>query len=291
MKLLVVGLVLALAAASYAEVSSIEELSVFNYHSRVGIREAARIKKLEEDTATLDQRIIGGSITDISSVPYQVGLVIQILWILTSVCGGSLISSNRVVTAAHCYSDGTITAQSFTAVLGSNTLFSGGVRIVTNDIAVHPQWNPDTAANDIAVLRISSVTFNNVIQPIALPSGAEVSNLFVDEVALASGFGITSDGGSIGVTQRLSSVDLTVITNAACAAVFGPFVHSSNVCTSGVGGISTCSGDSGGPLAALSGGRRVLIGVTSYGAAAGCSLGFPAAFARVTSYVSWVQAQ
>ncbi|XP_053608807.1 brachyurin-like [Plodia interpunctella] len=291
MRLLVVGFVLVLAAVGYAEISSVEELSGYNYHSKVGIREAARIKKLEESASTSGQRIVGGAITDISVVPYQVGLVIQILWVFTSVCGGSLISSTQVVTAAHCYSDGSITAQGFTAVLGSNTLFTGGVRIASNDIAVHPQWNPSTAANDIAVLRISSVTFSNVIQPIALPSGDEVNNLFVDEVALASGFGLTSDGGNIGLTQRISSVDLSVITNAACAAVFGPFVHNTNVCTSGAGGTSTCSGDSGGPLAALSGGRRVLIGVTSYGAAAGCQLGFPAAFARVTSYVSWILAQ
>lgn len=30
------------------------------------------------------------------------------------------------------------------------------------------------------------------------------------------------------------------------------------------------------------------VGVTSFGADAGCSAGFPAAYARVTSYVSWI---
>ncbi|KAJ8719648.1 hypothetical protein PYW08_011823 [Mythimna loreyi] len=294
---LFLGVCLALAAAvSGLEISSLEaENPVFGYHTRFGIAQAAKIKKLEEssleDAAVSGQRIVGGSVTDISATPYQAGLVIQILVIFQSVCGASLISPTRLVTAAHCHNDGVITANSFTVVLGSNTLFSGGNRIVTRDISVHPSWSPSTAANDIAVLRISAVTFSNVIQAIALPSGNELSNNFNGASALASGYGLTVDGGSISSTQRLSSVTLPVITNADCAAVFGPWVHNSNVCTSGAGGRGTCSGDSGGPLVVTSNNRRILIGATSFGAADGCARGFPAAYARITSFVSWIQSQ
>ncbi|KAJ0176085.1 hypothetical protein K1T71_008259 [Dendrolimus kikuchii] len=289
------GVILALAVAAAAQLASVEDLSIYNYHARIGIPEARRIKRLEEEAAKFgdSSRIVGGSITDISQTPYQVGLVIQILWVFTSVCGGSLISNTRVVTAAHCNNDGSgVSAQSFTAVLGSNTIFSGGTRIGTTNVVMHPQWNPRTAANDIAILRINSVAYTNVIQPIALPSGNEINQNFVGWTALASGYGLTADGGSIPTSQRLSSVSIPVITNAECAAVYGTnFVHASNICTSGAGGRGTCSGDSGGPLVVTSNNRRILIGVTSYGAAAGCAAGFPAAFARVTSYVSWLLAQ
>lgn len=43
----------------------------------------------------------------------------------------------------------------------------------------------------------NNINFLDVIQPIALPSGNELSNLFVGSTALASGFGLTSDGNNL----------------------------------------------------------------------------------------------
>lgn len=65
------------------------------------------------------------------------------------------------MTAAHCQHDGLITAQSMTVVLGSNTLFTGGTRITTTDVTMHSEWNPRTTANDIAVIRISTVLLSS----------------------------------------------------------------------------------------------------------------------------------
>ncbi|KAJ8719671.1 hypothetical protein PYW08_011846 [Mythimna loreyi] len=131
----------------------------------------------------------------------------------------------------------------------------------------------------------SSTTSHGVI---ALPSGAQLNENFAGENAIASGFGLTNDGGSISTNQRLSHVTLPVITNAVCSAPFPIIIQSSNICTSGAGGRSTCQGDSGGPLTVNRGGRPILIGVTSFGSARGCQVGFPAAFARVTSFASWI---
>jgi len=48
-------------------------------------------------------------------------------------------------------------------------------------------------------------------------------------------------------------------------------------------------GDSGGPLVYLeSDGVYTEVGIVSFGAAAGCTLGYPVAFTRVTSYLSWI---
>ncbi|XP_041981127.1 brachyurin-like [Aricia agestis] len=294
MKLLVGIIVVSLAVLASSEEHSIENLSAYNYHLKHGIPKALELKKAEETQAADSQmgRIVGGVVTDIREVPYQVGLVVTLLWILTSVCGGSLISDTRVLTAAHCYWDGTFTATSFTVVLGSNTLFSGGQRIATTDVTMHPQWNPQSAANDIAIIRLPSVTFTNVIQPIPLPSGNDMDKDFIGHKGLASGYGATSDGASISVLQVISSVELEIVSNSVCMAVYGPnFVHDSNICTSGAGGMSTCGGDSGGPLVVESDGKKVQVGVTSYGHIDGCQLNYPAGFARVTSFVDWIWSQ
>ena len=48
-------------------------------------------------------------------------------------------------------------------------------------------------------------------------------------------------------------------------------------------------GDSGGALALQeSDGINTQVGIVSFGAAAGCELGHPAAFIRVTSYHKWI---
>ena len=102
-----------------------------------------------------------------------------------------------------------------------------------------------------------------------------------------SGWGRTSDG-STATSAQLRSVQNNVITNAVCAQTFGGTIIASTLCISTAGGRGTCNGDSGGPLtvprAGVSNGR-LQIGVVSFGAAAGCQRGFPAGFARVTSFL------
>lgn len=46
------------------------------------------------------QRIIGGKFTDIKDVPYTVALLQRNQFF----CGGSIVSTSHVVTAAHCLS-------------------------------------------------------------------------------------------------------------------------------------------------------------------------------------------
>lgn len=51
---------------------------------------------------------------------------------------------------------------------------------------------------------------------------------------------------------------------------------------------SRSTGDSGGPLTVYRDGKLVLIGVVSYGALAGCELGYPTGFARMTYFMPWI---
>lgn len=79
----------------------------------------------------------------------------------SGVCGASLVSRTNLITAAHCWFDGLNQASELLVVLGSVTLFSGGTRVTTNNVVMHPNWVPVLIRNDVAVIRINSVTFSS----------------------------------------------------------------------------------------------------------------------------------
>ncbi|KAH9633629.1 hypothetical protein HF086_014597 [Spodoptera exigua] len=171
-----------------------------NYHDAIGIPTAERIKALEEAiqanrNITIEDRIIGGELAPLNAYPFFAGLLISLVGTTTvSVCSSSLLSPNRVVTAAHCNFDGVQLASEFTVILGSNYLYIGGERIATRKVFMHPYYIPRYSRNDIAILYLPwNVKSTNIIHPIKLPDTSDLRNLFVGYWATAVGFGSTSD--------------------------------------------------------------------------------------------------
>lgn len=76
-----------------------------------------------------------------------------------SVCGASLLSSTRTLTAAHCWADGVKQAEYLELVFGSEHVFFGGVRIISDDVIMHPGWDTSNISNDIAIVRHEKVEF------------------------------------------------------------------------------------------------------------------------------------
>ncbi|XP_022126141.2 collagenase [Pieris rapae] len=256
-----------------------------NYHAIIGIQEALRIKHIEEALDFDGSRIIGGSDSRLGENPHLGGLIIALTSGRSSVCGSSLLTNTKAVTAAHCWWDGNNQARRFTLVFGSVRLFSGGVRVTTANVVMHPQWNPRTASSDVAVITMNYINYNNNIRPISMATG---NNNFVGTFAVAAGYGVTSDSqNGISTNTVQKKVNLRVISNDECRRSYA-FIEDSILCVNTEGGtVSTCGGDSGGPLTVGSS----LIGITSFGHVAGCESGYPAAFSRVTSFQSWISSR
>lgn len=145
--------------------------------------------------------------------------------------------------------------------------------------------------NDIAILILpTAAVINQWVQLARLPTGAQLNDQFVGATATSTGWGRTGDGAGGGTSAVLRSVTNPIITNAVCAATFGGIIIPSTLCIATTGGRGTCNGDSGGPLTVQVAGETVQVGVVSFGAAAGCEQGFPAGFARVTSFDAWIRA-
>ncbi|CAH0731266.1 unnamed protein product, partial [Brenthis ino] len=253
-----------------------------DYHTTVGIPLAAKIEQAELAQDFDGSRIIGGSLSSVGQHPHMAGLLIRLTTGAMSMCGSTLLTNTRAVTAAHCWTTRVHQGTAIVVVLGSVNLYVGGTRVNANNIQMHPNYNMDNYNNDVAVITMPWVTYTNNIRNIPMASG---SNSFAGQNAVTAGFGLIADVN--GQTDRLHHVTLQVITNADCVRFYGASaVLGSTLCTSGAGGGNICTGDSGGPLVL----NNQLIGITSFGAIR-CEAGSPSGFARVTSFNNWITAR
>lgn len=239
-------------------------------------------------------RIVGGIEAPPHSHPYQLALHVT-RTAGTGLCGGSILSAGSVLTAAHCVA-GTSTALVIAGAHNRNIVEATQQRrtVLPANYRVHPLFNPSNFNNNIAVLvSPQPFAFNINVQPTRLPT-AFATELFVGEIATATGWGRTAVTGLESAVLRRSTN--AVITNAACSSIFGASIVAASVlCTetlAGPGAQGACHGDDGGVLSVPRAGdvRPIQIGVTSYYAAAGCVVGYPIGYTRVTSFLTWLQA-
>jgi len=234
--------------------------------------------------AERQDRIISGEPAAKGQFPWQVALTIH-LTLGSAFCGASVISENWVLTAAHCAQNAKSFDLRFGAIQRTGSE-DGVVTMSSSNYKVHENYNSLFITNDIAVIELpQSLSFTDNIQAVALPSDG--SMVGVGEKLTVSGWGLTSDGGS--VSPVLNFVELTTISDADCADVYGSVTISGGVvCCRGDPEESTCSGDSGGPLVDLSG-SAVQVGVVSFGHVDGCASGQPSGYTRTGVYRSWIR--
>jgi len=223
-------------------------------------------------------KIVGGTNAGRNEYPWQVGLVSTRGG--RPFCGGTLISSDTVLTAAHCKTD----VRSFNVVVGDHdvSVADGEQRISPSQWISHPNYRGND--NDFAIIKLSSpVTISDTVLPACLPT----SNKNYDGVvATVTGWGTLTSGGS--QPNILQEVDVNTMTNGQCHNTLYSASDISNnmMCASGPGKDS-CQGDSGGPLVTRDGNAYSLIGVVSWGY--GCAQSnAPGVYARVTSQLGWI---
>jgi secreted trypsin-like serine protease len=235
-------------------------------------------------------RIVNGEIAVPNSHPYQIALFSEFADGI-GLCGGSIITANFILTAAHCL-DVSPAVEVLTGAHNIRISEPNQVRhrVLAANIFVHADWTPALIRNDVATVRLpNTLQWSAHVASVDLPPRSLHSASFAGERAVASGWGRFDDSlpNSSDILRR---VDLDVITNTLCRLSFLILVQDNNICTSGAQNRSPCHGDSGGPLVVEQGGRRMQVGVVSFGSAQGCATGSPAVFARVTSFASWIEA-
>ncbi|KAM3916890.1 transmembrane protease serine 9-like [Leptodactylus fuscus] len=241
----------------------------------------------------VNNRIVGGTDAADGEWPWQVSLRYQ----GSHICGGSLISSQWVLTAAHCFAY-SVSPPDYTVYLGTyqlsvpdnHTVISSVSRIIK-----HPWYTGVGSKGDIALVKLSSpVTYTKYIMPICLPSASVTLPCGME--CWVTGWGTINSGVNLPYPKTLQKVMTPIIDRTTCDYYYHvdsnsstPIILDGMICSGyKEGGKDSCQGDSGGPLVCKVRGAWYLAGVVSWGF--GCAVSYrPGVYTLVPAYTSWIR--
>ncbi|XP_052838737.1 complement factor D [Drosophila gunungcola] len=194
-------------------------------------------------------------------------------------CGGTVIDTSFILTAAHCMED----PNDLFVSLGAYNKSAPTAEFQVVQRIKHPEFNPHAITNDIGLLKLSpTIVYQFNIRPVCILKDKsikqQVENVLNFEVF---GWGKTESGTD---SEVLKSLTLRRRSRSECEKMAGS-QSLNQICAQGNGG-DACVGDSGGPLIVrLNNGLDTQLGIVSYGRIACDGLGV---YTDVTSYIDWI---
>ncbi|XP_018580357.1 trypsin-1-like [Anoplophora glabripennis] len=241
-------------------------------------------------------RVVGGDDAEPGQFAYQASVQYCLQGTCSHACGGAIISSMWVLSAAHCITQAPALGsyQILVGVLNFNEDNPERQLHRVNYAIIHPEYAGATAdPHDLAIFRLANpLTFNSMVQPIGLPDQDD----FFAGVAVLSGWGSISNTNVPIMPTTLQFVEVPIIDTETCKRAFdvilggapNPLDLEANICTGPLtGGVSICQGDSGGPLADFQG--QILIGIATWTGNPCGRAGSPSVYNNVSYYTRWIR--
>ncbi|KFM80909.1 Serine proteinase stubble, partial [Stegodyphus mimosarum] len=244
-------------------------------------------------SSTVVGRIVGGRKSHYLRWPWMISLRRYEGQAFKHKCGAALLNELWAISAAHCV-DGKL-PNDVMLRLGEYNLYRTDeshphVERRIYMIVIHPNFDPVTYENDLALLRFyEPVQFRANIVPVCLPKS--VGNI-AGRTAVVTGWGRLSEEGEL--PGSLHEVHMPILTNKECedmysAAGYSETIKDVFVCAGVLsGGLDACEGDSGGPMVIRGErGHWTLVGLISWGM--GCAAPKqPGVYTRITKFTDWI---
>lgn len=276
-----------------------EEEDVVNKASKISSAEE-KCQEYSESTRNLlydrsdlqsADRIIGGENASLGDFPHFASIGYEANGKLNWLCGGSLISENFVLTAAHCLNDPPKAVR-----FGEIDSNSPNFQIFSiKKIYKHPNYRASKVYDDIGLLELASkVTFTPLIKPACLETKLEA----IYPKLVVCGFGIINEDGDS--ASFLQKVTVDYFPTDECKQKYSRvlstrfpkgILEESQICYgSRINKQDSCPGDSGGPLQKYD--RNInlhkIVGIVSFGRGCG-TVGTPGIYTKVSNYIDWIE--
>ncbi|XP_066595029.1 chymotrypsin-1-like [Prorops nasuta] len=155
-------------------------------------------------------------------------------------CTGSILNKRYILTSAECIVSAL--PSNLTVHVGVRRMDEIGVEYNIESYVRHPEFDTNSYANDVAVLKVNKdIVFNDKVQPVELVSEKSANEVY--NVILA-GWGRSFDATHV---YHMKLVNLVTSTEKDCKSVYSK-VNNSHICTAKQKGKGPCYGDFGGPL-------------------------------------------
>lgn len=239
---------------------------------------ATAVATLATGTADAAQPfVVGGQNATQGQFPWMVRLSMG--------CGGAMIASKVVLTAAHCV-NGTGTNSSITATTGKVDLQAGGGQSIKSTYVYRSPEYAGTGAQDWALIELASAPS----APLLTIADHGQTSLGTGDFTIM-GWGSTTGSGS--QSRYLEYATVPFVTDTSCEQSYGSDLQPDYELCAGhpEGGVDTCQGDSGGPMVQRdSAGNWIEVGIVSWGQ--GCAeAGHPGVYGEVQSFSDSINAR
>lgn len=203
-----------------------------------------------KDIHDISFKIVGGKDAEKGQFPHQVSMRSSLN--NAHFCGGSIISTRFILTAAHCCQAQNAKPDRVYVIVGALHRLSGGVKMALEKIIAHQQYSQRTIKNDISLLQTKDeIVYSEFVRPIPLPT--ELPTVGGDLAVTLSGWGrntFPTPPGASALPDILQFAPAATLSFAKCKQRFQLtpayiFLSETNLCTTNPKGRGACHGDSG----------------------------------------------